>query len=227
MKEVVGIVLCNKKEGAKIILTDEALIIKKGIIKKKFKRSKIKSIKITEDFRISILYGNKVYSTIVNQINEEEFEKVKGIFNILNQEKILFYSEDNRVKKKSYILIAILFWCLSILSGFVMVSLQYILFVIGLGYFIGFLYLKCALQCSYQVLYKANTNEFIIKYGVNKCMEISLDDEQYKIKYDREKHKYLLRKNNEKIISFYNGVIYPLYYKDHLNKMMKVKLDID
>lgn len=219
--------LCNKKEGSKIILTDDKFIIKKGIIKKTFKRSKIKSIKITEDFKISILYGNNVYSTMIDRINEEELDRIKEIFNVLNKEKILFYSEDNRVKENSYIFICILFWCLSILSGFMMVSLQYILFVIGLGYFIGFLYLRCTLQCSYKVLYKANTNQFTIKYGINKQMDIFLNDEQYKIKYDREKHKYLLRKNNEKIISFYNGVIYPLYYKDHLNKMMKVKLDID
>ena len=190
----------NKEEGSKIILTDHKLIIKKGIIKKTFKRRKIKSIKITEDFKISILYGNNIYSIIIDRINEEELQKIKEIFDVLNKEKILFYSEDNRVKEKSYIFTCILFWGLSILSGFKMISLQYILFVIGLGYFIGFLYIKLTLQYSYKVLYKANTNEFIIKYGINKQMKIFLNDEQYKIKYDREKHKYLLRKNNKKII---------------------------
>ena len=227
MKEVFSMAIFNKEEGSKIILTDHKLIIKKGIIKKTFKRRKIKSIKITEDFKISILYGNNIYSIIIDRINEEELQGIKEIFDVLNKEKILFHSEDNRVKEKSYIFICILFWGLSILSGFKMISLQYILFVIGLGYFIGFLYIKLTLQYSYKVLYKANTNEFIIKYGINKQMKIFLNDEQYKIKYDREKHKYLLRKNNKKIISFYNGVIYPLYYKDHLNKMMKEKLDID
>ena len=190
----------NKEEGSKIILTDHKLIIKKGIIKKTFKRRKIKSIKITEDFKISILYGNNIYSIIIDRINEEELQRIKEIFDVLNKEKILFYSEDNRVKEKSYIFTCILFWGLSILSGFKMISLQYILFVIGLGYFIGFLYIKLTLQYSYKVLYKANTNEFIIKYGINKQMKIFLNDEQYKIKYDREKHKYLLRKNNKKII---------------------------
>ena len=227
MKEVFSMAIFNKEEGSKIILTDHKLIIKKGIIKKTFKRRKIKSIKITEDFKISILYGNNIYSIIIDRINEEELQRIKEIFDVLNKEKILFYSEDNRVKEKSYIFICILFWGLSILSGFKMISLQYILFVIGLGYFIGFLYIKLTLQYSYKVLYKANTNEFIIKYGINKQMKIFLNDEQYKIKYDREKHKYLLRKNNKKIICFYNGVIYPFYYKDHLNKMMKEKLDID
>ena len=227
MKEGVSMDIFNKEEGSKIILTDDNLIIKKGVIKKTFKRCKIKSIKITEDFKISILYGNNIYSIIMDKINEEELQKIKEIFDVLNKERILFYSEDNNIKKKSYIFMCILFWGLSILSGFMMISLQYILFIIGLGYFIGFLYIKCALQCSYKVLYQANTNEFIIKYGINKQMKIFLDDEEYKIKYDREKHKYLLRKNNKKIISFYNGVIYPLYYKDHLNKMMKEKLDID
>ena len=198
MKEVFSMAIFNKEEGSKIILTDHKLIIKKGIIKKTFKRRKIKSIKITEDFKISILYGNNIYSIIIDRINEEELQRIKEIFDVLNKEKILFYSEDNRVKEKSYIFICILFWGLSILSGFKMISLQYILFVIGLGYFIGFLYIKLTLQYSYKVLYKANTNEFIIKYGINKQMKIFLNDEQYKIKYDREKHKYLLRKNNKK-----------------------------
>ena len=177
----------NKEEGSKIILTDHKLIIKKGIIKKTFKRRKIKSIKITEDFKISILYGNNIYSIIIDRINEEELQRIKEIFDVLNKEKILFYSEDNRVKEKSYIFICILFWGLSILSGFKMISLQYILFVIGLGYFIGFLYIKLTLQYSYKVLYKANTNEFIIKYGINKQMKIFLNDEQYKIKFAQEK----------------------------------------
>ena len=136
----------NKEEGSKIILTDYKLIIKKGIIKKTFKRRKIKSIKITEDFKISILYGNNIYSIIIDRINEEELQKIKEIFDVLNKEKILFYSEDNRVKEKSYIFTCILFWGLSILSGFKMISLQYILFVIGLGYFIGFLYVIFLLQ---------------------------------------------------------------------------------
>ena len=88
----------NKEEGSKIILTDHKLIIKKGIIKKTFKRRKIKSIKITEDFKISILYGNNIYSIIIDRINEEELQRIKEIFDVLNKEKILFYSEDNRVK---------------------------------------------------------------------------------------------------------------------------------
>ena len=182
MKEGVSMDIFNKEEGSKIILTDDNLIIKKGVIKKTFKRCKIKSIKITEDFKISILYGNNIYSIIMDKINEEELQKIKEIFDVLNKERILFYSEDNNIKKKSYIFMCILFWVLSILSGFMMISLQYILFIIGLGYFIGFLYIKCALQCSYKVLYKANTNEFIIKYGINKQMKIFLDDEEYKIK---------------------------------------------
>ena len=49
MKEVFSMAIFNKEEGSKIILTDHKLIIKKGIIKKTFKRRKIKSIKITED----------------------------------------------------------------------------------------------------------------------------------------------------------------------------------
>ena len=127
MKEVFSMAIFNKEEGSKIILTDHKLIIKKGIIKKTFKRRKIKSIKITEDFKISILYGNNIYSIIIDRINEEELQRIKEIFDVLNKEKILFYSEDNRVKEKSYIFICILFWGLSIFSGFKMISLQYIL----------------------------------------------------------------------------------------------------
>ena len=114
MKEVFSMAIFNKEEGSKIILTDHKLIIKKGIIKKTFKRRKIKSIKITEDFKISILYGNNIYSIIIDRINEEELQRIKEIFDVLNKEKILFYSEDNRVKEKSYIFICILFWGLSI-----------------------------------------------------------------------------------------------------------------
>ena len=105
MKEVFSMAIFNKEEGSKIILTDHKLIIKKGIIKKTFKRRKIKSIKITEDFKISILYGNNIYSIIIDRINEEELQRIKEIFDVLNKEKILFYSEDNRVKEKSYIFI--------------------------------------------------------------------------------------------------------------------------
>ena len=71
MKEGVSMDIFNKEEGSKIILTDDNLIIKKGVIKKTFKRCKIKSIKITEDFKISILYGNNIYSIIMDKINEE------------------------------------------------------------------------------------------------------------------------------------------------------------
>ena len=79
MKEGFSMDIFNKEEGSKIILTDDNLIIKKGVIKKTFKRSKIKSIKITEDFKISILYGNNIYSIIMDKINEEDFSILKII----------------------------------------------------------------------------------------------------------------------------------------------------
>lgn len=217
---------CKRKKSS-IVLTNDYLVITKGIFKRKFKRDKIRSIKITGDNRISILYGDVVYSIILDNIYEENFISIKEIFNLLNSEQILFYSEDNRIKEFIYLSVCIMFWILSIISVFFMTSLTYILFTMGLGYFLGLVYLRVSLQYSYTVLYKVNNSKFTIKYGLNKIMAIPLSDDQYKIKYDREKHKYLLRKNNKKILSFYNGVVYPTYYKDHLNNMMKKKLEIN
>lgn len=208
-------------------LTADKLIFYKGSLKKSFDRKKIQGIKLTEGYKVSILYGKEVYSLELGELSVEELERVKRILDELNKKGILFYAEDNKTKEVLYLIACIILWGLSIYSAFAAISFEYIFFVMGLVYFIGFLYLKYSLEYSYRILYETNSNYFEIMYGINKIIKIPLSNTQYKIKYDRENHKYLLTKKRKKIISFYNGVIYPLYYKDHLNKMMKIKLDIN
>lgn len=208
-------------------LKEGKLIVYKKLFYKLFEVNNIKAVKINKKYEISILYNKKVYTISLGEIKTEDLIKLETLINSLNDDKIAFYNENNTLKKKLYIFLCMFFWLMALINTFFEIPCEYALFVVGLGYLIGFLYLQFSKEYSYRIFYQNNCNKFVIFYGINKREDISLNDESYKIKFDSDKHKYLLKKNNKTVLSFNNGILYPAYYRESFNGLIKSKLDFE
>lgn len=213
MRDIIMVIL--KENGKKYIeLTQENLIIYKGIIKNTFVLNEVRAVHMDENNILRILYKNRIQVFKLSNIKGEQKILLRELVERLNREDIVFFSNGQIFP---IIICATYFpMILNLLRG--SRSILKYLFIILLA-LVNIAIITLSYDSKKIFIYDYVKQVVKLERGFASRKEWICKEDEYKISYNRVERNYKFKATKSREISIPTNIVYPVYYKSVLNEL--------